>query len=71
MMIFAPINSPAPYSNIEVDLALKILREEFLCLLVTNVISKIPEELDNSAEHDSDEFGVSRMLPIGNCTVTK
>lgn len=48
-MFFMAISSPAPYSN-EVDLGLKVLREEFLCLVVTNVIGKVPEDLDNSED---------------------
>lgn len=52
MMFFSVMSSPAPYSNVEVDLALKVLREEFLCLVISNAIHNIPEELDNSMNTD-------------------
>lgn len=54
MMFFSVMSSPAPYSNVEVDLALKMLREEFLCLVITNAVHAIPEELGNKDSEDDD-----------------
>jgi len=63
MMFFSVLNSPAPYSNVEVDLALRVLREEFLCLAITNAIYAIPEELSDGQE-GNDLVSVSRLTDI-------
>lgn len=56
MMFFSVMSSPAPYSNVEVDLALKVLREEFLCLVISNTIYNIPEELDDNTDNSDDSM---------------
>jgi hypothetical protein len=52
MMLFSVMSNPAPYSNVEVDLALKTLREEFLCLAITNAVYAIPEDLNFTVEDE-------------------
>ena len=44
-MLFQDMSSQAPYTNVEVDLALKVLREEFLCLVLSYAIHEIPDEM--------------------------
>jgi len=47
MLLFQNMSNPAPFSNVEVDLALKIAREELLCQVVSSAICAIPEELSS------------------------
>lgn len=66
MMFFSVMSSPAPYSNVEVDLALKVLREEFLCLVISNAIHNIPEELDSSNSMNTDDTMVNNTTNSTN-----
>ena len=52
MMLFQDMSAQAPYTNVEVDLSLKLLREEFFCLVLSNAIHEIPEEM---TEDDDDK----------------
>jgi len=56
MVLFSEIASSIPYSNVEVDLALKVLREEFLCLVVTNIVERIPEDDDSCNVEGGEEY---------------
>jgi len=61
MLLFSVMSSAAPYSNsTDVDLALKLLREEFLCLVISYIVSQIPEEIERDNENENSEgLGVS------------
>ena len=61
MLFFQSMSNPAPYSNVEVDLALKIAREELLCLVISNAIRAIPEEINSN----STKYGeVSEFISV-------
>jgi len=62
MMFFSVMSSPAPYSNVEVDLALKVLREEFLCVVISSSIHAIPEEIGSDSDNSEDDGMVRQEL---------
>ncbi|CAG7818474.1 unnamed protein product [Allacma fusca] len=65
MMFFLDLGAQAPFSNVEVDLGLKVLREEFLCLVISNAIHEIPEELqdDNGSVFSEDNSQYKQIVP--------
>jgi hypothetical protein len=67
MLFFQSMCNPAPYSNVEVDLTLKIAREEMLCLVISSAVRAIPEELSSRPERrrdgeDSQFLSVMQLL---------
>ena len=65
MMLFQDMSAQAPFTNMEVDLALKLLREEFLCLVLSNAIHEIPEEMTED-DDDAEQFSSVSQLSLPN-----
>jgi hypothetical protein len=67
MMFFLDLGAQAPFSNVEVDLGLKALREEFLCLVISNAIHEIPEELQEEDENNQDTQIIPSLKGVQDC----
>ena len=68
MMLFQDMSAQAPFTNVEVDLALKLLREEFLCLVLSFAIHEIPEEMTEDEDDKGQFSAVSPTLTASTRT---